>query len=63
MNSRKRHWMDFLYGYDFEVKYINGKENVVVDALSHRIHETLALTLSKVLRSFILQAFPTNTCY
>lgn len=46
MNARQWHWMEFLCEYDFEVIYIQGKENVVADALSRRRHEVLVMTLS-----------------
>ena len=55
--------MEFLCEYDFEVKYIQGKENVVAEALSRRRHVTLSLTLSVDLRSHILQGLLTNTWY
>ena len=55
--------MEFLCQYDFEVKYIQGKENVIVDALSRKRHEISTLTLSVDLWSHILQALPTNTWY
>ena len=42
---------------------MDGKENVVVDTLSHRRHVTLSMTLSVDLRSHILQALPTNIWY
>ena len=38
LNARKASWLDFLSEYKFEVKHIKGKENKIVDALSHRIH-------------------------
>ena len=46
--------MEFLCDYDFEVKYIQGKENVVADALSRRRHVVSSMTLSVDLRSQIL---------
>ena len=55
--------MEFLCVYDFEVKYIQGKDNVVVDALSHRRHEVSSMTLSVDLRSQILQALPIDSWY
>ena len=55
--------MEFLCKYDFEVKYIQVKENVVVDVLSCKKHVTLSMTLSVDLRSQILQAIPTNAWY
>ena len=55
--------MKFLCEYDIDMKYIQGKENVVVDVLSHRRHKVSALTLSVELRSRILQALPTDAWY
>jgi hypothetical protein len=39
LNVGKTRWLEFLSEYDFEIKYIKGKENRVVDALSKRSHE------------------------
>ena len=55
--------MEFLCEYDFEVKYIQGKENVVVDALSCRRHEVSSMILGIDLRGQILEALPTNSWY
>ena len=63
LNARQRRWMEFLCEYDFEVKYIQGKENVVADALSRRRHVVSSMTLSVDLRSQILQALPTDSWY
>ena len=37
LNSRKARWMEFLCGFDFEIKHIKGKENKVADALSRKV--------------------------
>ena len=63
LNARQRRWMEFLCEYDFEMKYIQGKENVVADALSRRRHAISLMTLSVYLRSQILQALPTDSWY
>lgn len=63
LNARQRRWMEFLYEYDFEIKYIQGKENVVADALSCKKKIVLAMTLSVDLRSRILQSLPRDTLY
>lgn len=52
--------MEFFYQYDFEVKYIQGKENVVVDALSHRCHVLSSVTLEVDLKGQILASFPSD---
>jgi hypothetical protein len=38
--------MEFLCEYDFEINHIKEKENKVVDALSRRVHEIHATTIS-----------------
>ena len=42
LNMRQRRWMKFVEDYDFTLHYHPGKENVVVDALSHKSQEALA---------------------
>jgi hypothetical protein len=46
LNSKKIIWLEFLSEYEFDIKYIKGKENKVVDALSRRVHEMHATTIS-----------------
>jgi hypothetical protein len=46
LNARQRRWLEFLCEYDFEIKNIKGKENKVVDALSRRVNELHATTIS-----------------
>jgi hypothetical protein len=46
LNARKIRWLEFLSEYDFDIKHIKGKENKVVDALSRRVHEMHATTIS-----------------
>jgi hypothetical protein len=46
LNVRKRRWLEFFSEYDFDIKSIVGKENNVVDALSKRVHEMHATTIS-----------------
>jgi hypothetical protein len=46
LNVRQIRWLEFLSEYDFEIKHIKGKENKVVDALSKRVHEMHATTIS-----------------
>ena len=36
LNAKQRRWRKFMSEYDFEISYVKGKENVVVDALSRR---------------------------
>jgi hypothetical protein len=46
LNARQSRWLEFLSEYDFDIKHIKGKENKVVDALSRRVHELRATTIS-----------------
>jgi len=34
VNGREAQWLVTISEFDFEIKYIKGKENIVVDALS-----------------------------
>ena len=36
LNARQHHWMEFLCEYDFDIHYIKGKDNFIVDTLSRR---------------------------
>ena len=45
-NARKNRWLEFLSKYDFDIKHIKGKENKMVDALSRRVHELHATSIS-----------------
>jgi hypothetical protein len=46
LNSRKTRWLEFLCECDFDIKHIKGKENKVADALSRKVHELHATTIS-----------------
>jgi hypothetical protein len=46
LNARQSRWLEFLSEYDFDIKHIKGKENKVDDALSRRVHELHATTIS-----------------
>ena len=46
LNARQSMWLEFLCEYDFDIKHIKGKENKVVDALSRRVRELHATTIS-----------------
>eukprot|EP00253_Pinus_taeda_P017918 PITA_17918 len=38
LNARQARWVDFLGNFDFEIKHLKGKENIVADALSRKVH-------------------------
>jgi hypothetical protein len=59
LNVGQRRWFEFLSEYDFDIKHIKGKENKVDDALSRRVHEMHATTISmyqSYLKDIILEA-------
>lgn len=37
INVRQAKWLDTLSDFDLEIRYIKGKENRVIDALSRRV--------------------------
>ena len=39
LNALQAIWLEFLSKYNFEIRHTKGKENIVVDALSHQQHE------------------------
>jgi hypothetical protein len=66
LNARQSRWLEFLCEYDFDIKHIKGKENKVVDALSRRVHELHATTISMYrtdIKSRILEAANTDLQY
>ena len=46
LNARQARWLAFLSEYDFEIQYIKGKENKVVDALSRNARLNFATAIS-----------------
>jgi hypothetical protein len=46
LNSRQIRWLEFLCEYEFDIKHIKGKENKVSNALSRKVHELHATTIS-----------------
>ena len=46
LNARQARWLDFLSEYDFEIKYIKGKENKVVDSLRRNAVTSFVASIS-----------------
>jgi hypothetical protein len=46
LNARQIRWLEFLCEYDFDIKYIKGKDNKVADALSRKLHELRTTAIS-----------------
>jgi len=45
-NARQARWMALINEFDFEIKYIKGKKNKVVDTLSRSVQKTHLPTAS-----------------
>nr|GEZ26536.1 reverse transcriptase domain-containing protein [Tanacetum cinerariifolium] len=62
LNIRKRHWLELLADYDYDIRYHLGKVNVVADALSRKERikplrvRSLVMTIHPKLPSQILKA-------
>jgi hypothetical protein len=46
LNAKQIRWLEFLCEYDFDIRHIKGKDNKVADALSRKVHELHATTIS-----------------
>lgn len=65
MNARQAKWFEVIYEFDFDIIYVKGKENSVVDALSRRVHDAYVAAVStgqsdlkdRILKSLELDAF------
>jgi hypothetical protein len=66
LNVRKSIWLEFLSEYNFDIKHMKGKENKLVDALSRRVPELRATTISLYqndVKRKIMEAENTNLQY
>jgi hypothetical protein len=66
LNVRQRRWLEFLSEYDFDINHIKGKENKGVDALSRRVHELHATSISmyqSILKDGIIEAAKSDLQY
>eukprot|EP00253_Pinus_taeda_P007180 PITA_07180 len=52
LNVRQAQWVDFLSGFDFEIKHLKGKENRVADALSRKLQCLYEISCSKGKNTF-----------
>jgi hypothetical protein len=54
LNERKQKWVSKLKPYDFDIEYIKGKKNAVVDALSRRLEMCSLTKISADWKSHLL---------
>eukprot|EP00253_Pinus_taeda_P019771 PITA_19771 len=47
LNARQARWVDFLSGFDFDIKHLQGKENRVADALSRKVQNLYEISISE----------------
>jgi hypothetical protein len=66
---RQRRWLEFIKDYDLEVHYHPGKDNVVADALSRKVHcnhlevEPYSDTLCEDMRKLKLEVVEQGNLY
>jgi hypothetical protein len=66
---RQRRWLELIKDYDLEVHYHPGKANVVVDALSRKVHcnhielELVSDPLCEEMRRLNLEVVPQGSLY
>jgi hypothetical protein len=67
LNMRQRRWLELIKDYDLEVHYHPGKANIVVDALSRKVHshclsiEAFSETLCWEIRKLNLEIIPQSS--
>lgn len=55
LNARKRRWLELISDYDFNISYLKGKENWVVDALSCRRYISLMISIQTNFKGQVLR--------
>ncbi|XP_057837506.2 uncharacterized protein LOC131047721 [Cryptomeria japonica] len=57
LNDRQQKWVSKLQSYDFDISFVKGTQNVVVDALSRRPHLSSMAEVSKDWRHLIVAKY------
>jgi len=63
LNEQQRHWSELLSKYNFDITYIKGIMNIVVDALSRRPHIFSVIPFQTNLRENIVTIQRDNDWY
>eukprot|EP00253_Pinus_taeda_P017334 PITA_17334 len=53
LNARQARWMDFLSGFNFDIKHLQGKENRVADALSRKVQGLYEVSITEWKNPFL----------
>jgi hypothetical protein len=61
LSERQQKWVSKLQAYDFDIEYVKGKKNVVVDALSRRPSVFSLAEVSTDWKSTLLVEYSKNT--
>ena len=61
MNERQEKWVCKVQSFDFDIEYVKGKNNVVVDALSQKPTICLLEQISTALKPQLLVEYSKNT--
>ena len=60
LNERQQKWVSKVQAYDFEIEYVKGKNNIVVDALSRRPASLSFMSISTDWRALLLVEYSKN---
>lgn len=52
LNAQQAHQVDFLRGFDFEIKHLKGKDNLGANALSRKANYLYEIYLSEIQNTF-----------
>lgn len=66
LNAMQARWLELISEFDFDIIYVKGKENRVIDALIRRVHVALATGVSTCksgLRDKMLRALGSDELY
>jgi hypothetical protein len=63
MNVRKYKWVNKVQAFDFDIEYVKGNKNIVVDALSRRPVVLSITKISIAWNSIILVEYSKNTFF
>jgi hypothetical protein len=61
LNERQHKWVSKVQAYDFDIEYVKGKKNIVVDALSRRPATFSMTEISTDWKSILLVEYSKNT--